>query len=221
MESVIFINFKTYKQGTGEEALNLVRTIEKVATNSHVKIIPVLQASDLREARDITKLEVWVQSIDPVDYGAHTGFIIAEAVKEDGAVGTFLNHSEHKFDEFDDLKKAVDRAKEVDLKTLVFAADIKELKKIVKLDPTYAAYEPPDLVGSKTTSVSESKPEIIKEASEIAKSKGVPLIVGAGIKSEKDVKISLSLGAVGVAVASDVVKAGDPERELSELASGY
>jgi len=123
--------------------------------------------------------------------------------------------------DFEDLAKAVARCLEVDLKTLVFASDLEELKRVLTLKPTYVAYEPPELIGSTTTSVATSQPEIIAKASVLTKEAGIPLIVGAGIASKEDVKKSLELGAVGVAVATDVVKAEDPKKEIVDLTQGF
>lgn len=218
---MIFINFKTYEQGTGVNAVVLAEILEEVAHEIQIKIIPVVQAADVKEIVQVSTLEVWVQHIDPVEFGAHTGAVVPEAVLEDGAVGTFLNHSEHKFSKFDELKIATDRAKQIGLKTLVFAADLEELTKVISLQPTYAAYEPPELVGSTKTSVAESKPDIISKAHDITRPKEIPLIVGAGVKSQEDVRTSLRLGAVGVAVASDVVKSQDPKKELLDLLRGF
>jgi triosephosphate isomerase len=218
---MIFVNFKTYEKGSGENALRLVRVLEAVSSETGVKIIPVLQTADIKEAVTITQLPVWGQNIDPVEFGAHTGAVLPEALLEDGAEGTFLNHSEHKFKEYEELKKAHDRCAEVGLKTLIFAANIEELKKVGNLKPTFISYEPPELVGSKTTSVAESKPEIISEAVEITKKEDLPLIVGAGIKSREDVKKSLELGAVGVAVASAIVDSDDPRGEIMKLVEGF
>lgn len=218
---MIFVNFKTYQKGTGERAISLVKVLEGVSTEAGVKVIPVVQAVDVREIVSVSTLSVWVQNIDPVEFGAHTGSVLAEAVKEDGAEGTFLNHSEHKFDDPGSLAKTVERARGVGLKTLVFAGDIAELKKVVKLKPTFVSYEPPELVGSKTTSVAKAKPEIISEAVEITRKHDLPLIVGAGIKSREDVRKSLELGAVGVAVASAIVDSQDPRRELMDLVEGF
>jgi len=218
---MIFVNFKTYEEGSGKAALSLVQTIEQVASEAQIKIIPVVQAVDIKEAVTGSKLEVWTQKIDPVEFGAHTGSIIPEAVFEDGASGTFLNHSEAKFEKFEDLKEANLRATQVGLKTLIFAANIEELKKVLELKPTFVSYEPPELIGNATTSVSQAKPEVIKEAAEISKEFGVPLIVGAGIHSMEDVRKSLELGAVGIAVASDIVKSEDPKHELMDLVEGF
>lgn len=218
---MIFVNFKTYPGGTGFQALKLVKVLEEVAHESQIKIIPVLQSTDIKEASIATTLEIWSQHVDPVEMGAHTGFILPEAVLEDGAMGTFLNHSEHKFVNFDDLKKANERAQSVGLKTLIFADGITELKKVIELKPSFVSYEPPELVGSATTSVSSAHPEIISEAANLSHGFGIPLIVGAGIHSMDDVRKSLELGAVGVAVASDIVKAEDPKKEIMDLVEGF
>src|SRR3989344_2097990 len=218
---MIFVNYKTYERGTGQNAVALTKVLEEVAHETQIKIIPVVQAADVKEIISSTTLEVWTQKVDPVEFGAHTGSIVPEAVLEDGAVGTFLNHSESRPATFDELAKTSDRAKSAGLKTLIFAKDIEELKNITSLSPNYLAYEPPELVGSSTSSVSTAKPEVIKEAAEIAKLAGTPLIVGAGIHSADDIKKSLGLGAVGVAVASDILKAEDPKKELLDLTEGF
>ena len=77
------------------------------------------------------------------------------------------------------------------------------------------------MVGSKKTSVAQAKPEIISQSVEIAKEADLPLIVGAGIKSTEDVRKSIELGAAGVAVASDVVAAKDPKKEILDLVEGF
>jgi triosephosphate isomerase len=195
--------------------------LEEVSKDTQVKIIPAVQAPDIKEIVSSTTLEVWSQKIDPVEFGAHTGSIIPEAVMEDGAMGTFLNHSESRFTNFDELAKASDRAKEVGLKTLIFAKDLEELKNVCSLNPNYVAYEPPELIGSATTSVAQAQPEIIGKAHEIANAAGIPLVVGAGVHSASDIRKSLDLGAVGVAVASDIMKAQDPRAELLNLVEGF
>lgn len=218
---MIFVNFKTYEEGTGQKAVGLVGILEVIARETQVKVIPVVQSSDVKEIVSSTTLPVWVQKIDPIEFGAHTGAVVPEAVVEDGAIGTFLNHSEAKFANFDDLAKASDRAKEVGLKTLIFAKDLDELKNVCSLNPNYVAYEPPELIGSTSISVAQAKPEVISQAHEIANAAGIPLIVGAGVHSQEDVRKSLELGAVGVAVASDIMKAEDPRKELLDLVGGF
>jgi triosephosphate isomerase (TIM) len=217
---MIFVNYKAYEEGTGQKAVALTKILEEVAHETQVKIIPVVQIIDAEMVVASTTLEVWIQHVDPVTYGAHTGWTLPEEAAKIGISGVFLNHSEHKFDSFDNLYTANEKAMAANLKTLIFASDLEELKKVCDLAPTYVAYEPAELVGSTTISVAEAKPEIISQAGGISRSFGLPLIVGAGIHTMADVKKSLELGAVGVAVATDIVKAVDPKRELLDLVEG-
>ena len=203
---MIFVNYKTYEEGTGQKAVVLTKILEEVAHETQVKIIPVVQIIDAESILAATTLEVWIQHVDPVSYGAHTGWTLPEEAARVGISGVFLNHSEHKFDNFENLSVANEKAKSANLKTLIFAG---------------VSYEPPEFIGSVTTSVAEAKPEIVSQAAGIARSFGLPLIVGAGIHSMDDVRKSLELGAVGVAVATDIVKAEDPKKELLDLTEGF
>jgi len=206
MKPIVVINLKTYKQG--KNAVELAKQIEKIDS----RIIVGVQASDVYEITKATKLRVYGQHVDWQKPGKHTGFILPEAVKKDKAIGSFLNHSEHKL-KFRVLKKTIKRCRQVGLKVLVFAKDLKEAKKIQKLKPDYLVVEPPELVGGKK-SVSKSKPELIKK---IAKKLKRGFLVGAGIHNREDVKIAMKLGASGIAVSSAITKARNPGKKLREL----
>ncbi len=217
---MIFVNFKTYAESTGENGRNLLKILEEVSKETKVKIVAAVQTIDLREAVANSTLEIWSQKIDPDDQGAHTGTLSGEAVVDAGIPGTFLNHSEAKMQK-EDLAKALEKAKALGLKTLIFAASLEELKEVLALKPTYASYEPPELIGRSDISVATAQPEIIAKASVLSKEAGIPLIVGAGISSNKDVKKSVELGATGVAVASYIIKAKDPKAAILDLTEGF
>lgn len=218
---MIFVNYKTFEESSGERAITLTKNLEEAAHESQVKIIPVVQIIDAERVTASTTLEVWIQHVDPVSFGAHTGWTLPEEAAKIGISGVFLNHSEHKFNDFEALRVANEKALAANLKTLIFAGDLDELKKITALAPTYVAYEPPELVGSTTNSVARAQPEIISQAAEIARSGGEPLVVGAGVSTMEDVKKSVELGAVGVAIATAVIKAADPKVKLLELVEGF
>ncbi len=206
MKPIIIINFKTYKQG--KAAIKLAKDIKEVSKD----IIIGVQASDINEIVKATKLNVFSEHVDYFESGRHTGYIVPEAIKIDGAKGSFLNHSEHKL-KFDILKKTIKRCKKVGLKTAVFASSLKEAKKIKRLKPTYLIIEPPELVAGKI-SVSQAKPDLIKK---IARELKYPFIVGAGVHSREDVKVAMKLGASGIAVSSAITTARNPRKKLKEL----
>lgn len=218
---MIVVNFKTFEESSGENGVQLVKILESAATNRIVPVVVAVQAIDLREICEVTSLPVWVQNIDSITYGAHTGLTLAEEAVSAGARGTLLNHSENKYDDFEKLEYAIKHAQNIGMEALVFASDLQELAKVVSFSPNFASYEPPELIGSQTTSVAQAQPEVIGKAYEICEKQGVPLIVGAGIHSTNDVRVSVSLGALGVAVATDIVKSANPAKSLSELMEGF
>lgn len=220
---MIFVNFKTYKEATAQRAVELVSHIVAAQTESKVPIIPVVQATDARLCVNTSGYSVWIQHIDSVGEGQHTGWVSPESVAESGIVGTFLNHSEHKFEEseWDALADLVVRCKKMSIETMVFAGELTELHSVLALRPDYAAYEPPELIASADTSVARAKPEMIEKAVAIAKEAKIPLIVGAGVKSREDVETSIKLGAKGVAVSSAVVLSPSPQDVLLDLAGGF
>lgn len=215
---MIFVNFKTYDASSTKKATSLAHKACDVSNDLKVEIIVCPQAVDLKEVVEVSDHEVWAQHVDYFERGRATGWFPAEVAKEVGAKGTLLNHSEHKLD-FDILQKTVKRCKEVGLKTLIFADSLEEAKKVSQLKPDWIGYEPPELVGSKTTSVARSKPDVIEKIV-----KALPetkILVGAGVKDQEDVRVSLERGAKAVGVASAVVLSDNPEAVLQDLASGF
>jgi len=208
MTITTIINFKTYSQATGKNALKLAKAIEKTGKN----IIVGVQATDISEISKKTGLKVYAQHVEHFSQGRNTGFVLPEAVKASGAAGVFLNHSEHKI-KFEDIKKTIERCRKLKLRTAVFAPNLKEAKKIEKLNPDYLVIEPPELVAGKV-SVAKAKPELIKKISQSLK---IKFIVGAGIRTKEDVRIAMKLGASGIAVSSAVTKAKNPAKILKEL----
>ena len=205
---MLFVNFKAYNESTGKNAIALAKLCEKVAIETGKEIIPVVQSVDISSIKN-----AFAQHVDEVEPGAQTGHITIEAVKQAGAIGTILNHSENRIP-MDKIKAVVERCKEKGFTVLVCAQDPEEVGLIAALKPDYVAYEPPELIGG-DISVSTAKPEVITES--VQKAGDVPLIVGAGVKNAQDVKISMELGAKGILVASGVIKAEDQEKALKDL----
>ncbi|MBI2499038.1 triose-phosphate isomerase [Candidatus Woesearchaeota archaeon] len=203
---MLIINFKTYKQG--ESVIKLAKLIKKINKN----IIIALQATDIYRVKKETNLQIYSQHVDHFEPGRNTGFILPEAIKSSGATGTFLNHSEHKLT-FNILKQTIKRCKKLNLKTIVFAKDLEEAKKISKLKPNFIALEPPELIAGKI-SVSQSNPDLIKRAIQEIKRN---ILVGAGVNNKKDVQIAKKLGAKGILVSSAVLKSSNPKKIIREL----
>ncbi|MDA4115343.1 MAG: triose-phosphate isomerase [Thaumarchaeota archaeon] len=212
---IMIINFKTYEEATGERALALARICRSVAMRFGKRIIISPQFTDIyRIARDgSAHTPVFAQHIDD-GIGKFTGSISPLAVKEAGAVGTLLNHSERRLP-IEEIGKRIKAAKAHGLMSLCFADSIEESLKIEAFAPEMIAYEPPELVGS-GISVSTARPSQITDfVTKVAPS--VRRLVGAGITNAGDVAKALELGADGWGVSSAFTKAKDPETILTEL----
>ena len=218
---VLFINFKTYEQGMGKNALKLAKECEAIAKETGKEIVLVVQAVDIRMISGEVGLPVFAQHVDPVGYGSSTGHILAEAVKEAGAAGTVINHAENKKDnEF--VEKAIARAKEAGLIVMVCAEDVKRAEELAKFNPDLIAVEPPELIGG-DISVSTAQPEIITESVRSIKAvnESIDVVTGAGIKNKEDVAKAIELGTMGVFVASGIVKAEDKKKAVEDMVNGF
>ena len=215
---ILIINFKTYKESIGIHADTLARLCEKVHLQTQKSIAIAVTPADLTRISSLVSIPVLSQHMDPDEYGSHTGKILAEDIRDNGAMGTLLNHSEDQY-RIDVLEKAVDRAREAKLVSVVCANNVDIAEAVAAFHPDFIAIEPPELIGG-DISVSSAKPEVIKETVErVHKVADIPILCGAGVKTKEDVKRALELGAQGILLASGIVKAEDPEKVLFEMVS--
>jgi triosephosphate isomerase len=217
---LVVINFKTYEEATGQKALELAIACDDVAKETNAEIIVCVQATDIYRIQQHVSIPVYAQHIDAADYGSNTGRVLPQAVQQAGAKGTLLNHSENRL-RVDIIEASIEAAKKVGLKTIICANDAIVGQAVYSMKPDFVAVEPPELIGG-DISVSSAKPSVIKDSvNRICKLGGYhKVLVGAGVKTNKDLKKSLKLGARGVLLASGITKAKDPRKALKELVKG-
>ncbi len=214
---VIVVNTKAYKEGMGENLVELSRIMERIKEEYGVRMIVAVQPSDIRLINHFN-IDVFSQHVDAIEYGSHTGWISPYAVKSAGAVGTLINHSEHRM-KVEDIAKAVEISKKIRLETIICAGTSEISKAVACFSPDYVAVEPPELIGG-DISVTKAQPEIVKKAVDSVHSinKNVKVLCGAGIKNGKDVSKAVELGAEGILVASGVVKVKEREKAIEDMA---
>ena len=216
MQPLIVVNFKTYASALGLNAVKLAKAMEK-ASQDHVRMVAVVSAFDLSSVvQAAPSLEVWTQHLDPVGFGSNTGWLQPDNAIEHGASGTIINHAEHKV-ELDHVRTLLEMLPE-GFPVCACAADVEEAKALARLNPTYIAVEPPELIGG-DISVTTADPAIVSDTVAAVKAVNpkVRVLCGAGVKSGKDVATALELGAEGVLLASGVTKATDVHAVLSDL----
>jgi len=214
----ILVNFKTYIEATGRKALELAKKAEKASLETEVCIGVAPQFVDIRMIAEEVSIPVFAQHIDPIKPGRCTGFILPEAIREAGAVGTIINHSEKQL-KLSEIELAVERAHECDLTSLVCIGSHRLARRIASFNPDMIAVEPPELIAT-GIAVSKAKPEVVAKTVETVKGVNPKIVVlcGAGIIRGEDVAAALKLGTEGVLVASGVVKAKNPYKVLLEFA---
>ena len=215
---IILVNFKTYLEATGKKSLEIAKAAEKVSLETEVCIGLAPQFADITPTASFTAVPVFAQHIDPIKPGSFTGHILPEAVKEAGAVGTLINHSERRL-KLADIDATITRAREVGLISVVCTNNAAVSAAAAALKPDVIAVEPPELIGSGIP-VSKAKPEVVTGTVELVKqvNPNVVILCGAGITKGEDVAAALELGTEGVLVASGIVKAKDVYKALLDFA---
>ncbi len=213
---IILINFKAYENSFGEKGIQMAKIIEKVSREYSTDIIISVPATMIYKITQEVSIPVFAQHVDSVSLGARTGHITVEMIKDAGAKGSLLNHSEKRI-RLDEIDDAIQKLNKEGLESVVCVDRYSIVAPIGMLGPSSILIEPPELIGS-GISVSKAKPEVItKGVEEINKVKGVDLIAGAGISSGDDVYTSIKLGAAGIGVASAVMKSSNPEQVIESF----
>ena len=216
----IVLNVKTYAEATGIKALEIAQIMDRISQEIDASMAIAVQATDISICAEKVKIPVFAEHIDPITPGSHTGWTLPESVKETGADGTLINHSEHRL-KLADIDFCVTRAKELNLDHIVCTNNISTSKAAAVFSPNFIAVEPPELIGG-DISVTTADPDIVSGSVDAVKdiNKNVKVLCGAGVKNGMDVAKSIELGAEGVLLASGIVKAKDKESVIRDLASG-
>ncbi|GAB3410643.1 triose-phosphate isomerase [Haloparvum alkalitolerans] len=212
----VLVNLKAYPC----DPVAVATAARDVAEETGVRVAVSPQAADLARVAE-TGVETWAQHVSPNAHGSHTGSTLAEAVAENGAVGTLINHSERRL-KLADIDAALEAADRADLETVVCANNPAQSGAAAALGPDAVAVEPPELIGG-DDSVATADPGIVEDAVAAVEAvdPAVDLYCGAGVSTGDDVSAAGELGAEGVLLASGVAKADDPEAVLRDLTWPY
>lgn len=217
MKRPFIINFKNYEEASAANAIKLAKAAERVAQKLRMEIVVAPPQPSLAIVAKSVKIPVVCQHVDDANVGSTTGFFVPEIAKSCGAIGSLINHSEHRI-EMKSIANLVERMRKLGMTSIVCARDPREVMEISVFEPDFIAIEPPELIGS-GRAVSKENPLIIKRSIEASGSRS-RVICGAGITDRGDVAKAIELGSHGILVASGIVKADSWAGKISELASG-
>lgn len=216
---IVILNYKTYLESRGENALELARALKSASEESGITMVAAPQAADIYRIQDQISLPIFAQHIDPITPGGHTGSNLIETLIEAGISGSLINHSENRM-KLADIDEVIQLCKQNDIESCVCTNNIATSKAIATFSPDAVAVEPPELIGTGIP-VSQAQPEVVEDSVKGVKSinKKIKVLCGAGISTGDDMKAAMDLGADGVLLASGIVKAKNPKEALLDLVS--
>ena len=233
---MFIINCKNYNEISGVRINKLSQIAEKISKKYKIQIA-IAPPHHLLASIKKSKLLVFAQHLDDAKIGSTTGYMIPEIVKKSKVNGALINHSEHRISSKEikvngalinhsehrisskEITNLVKRLKKLKMKTVVCVKNVREAEKYAKLNPTYIAIEPPELIGT-GRAISNERPELITKSLHVVKKakNTTKLLCGAGIVTTKDVERAMKLGSHGILVASGIVKSRNWQRDIEGFA---
>ena len=200
----------------GNELLELMIKIDKIAHKYEMDVLADVQTTDLRLISENTseRIHVYSQHMDSIPVGRGMGTILPEAVKATGAVGVMLNHAERKLT-LPEIREAIRRADEVGLATIVCADTEEEIKAVAAMNPNIVVAEPSELIGTGISVGREYVDTCIRLVKEI--NPEIMVLPSAGISCGRDCYNIIKAGADASGSSSAVCKAKDPAQMVDEM----
>ena len=207
------VNPKAYIYG--EESVRLAKYADRLAEESDVDVFFTGQLIDLPSVkRETGHVIVTAQHMDGLVPGRGMGHVLPEALAGAGVEAVFLNHAEHAMS-VSQLAKAMSRADELGILTIVCADSVEEAGALAGLHPDIMVCEPTSLIGTGKVSgggYMEATRRAVKEISP-----DTLVLQAAGISTGDDVYQAIMSGADGTGATSGIVAAADPYQAMKEM----
>ena len=154
--------------------------------------------------------------MDTLRPGRGMADILPEALRAAGAEGVVVNHCEKPMS-LPQIKKTIDRARELDMLVFACADTVAEAKAIAELHPDIINPEPSELIGGTGGGVSDMGyvKEVIKEIRAI--DADILIEQAAGITNGEQVYNFIMAGSEAAGAASGIMNAKDPIAMIDEM----
>lgn len=199
----------------GKTLLDMAIGLDKLSEKYDIDVVLDIPDTEIfNVAQHVKRVHVYSQHMDSLPVGRGMGRTLPEAVKAAGAVGVMLNHAEHKLT-LDEIEKAIKRADEVGLATMVCADSVEEVKAIAKLSPNIIVAEPSELIGTGKPADKAYVDEVIRVIREI--NPDIKPFPSAGITKGEDCYNIIKAGASASGCSSAIAKAAEPLKLAEEM----
>ncbi|NMC46718.1 MAG: triose-phosphate isomerase [Chloroflexi bacterium] len=201
----------------GKKALELAQYADEMSVKYDVSIIFTPQCVDIPLlAKHTRHIHVFAQHMDAIKAGRGIGTILPEAIREAGAQGFLLNHSEKRVP-LAEIKETIRRGDEVGLVSMICADTPAQAAEIARFNPNIILAESPELIG--VGKREENDQQQIQEINRLVWQINPDILVlhGAGIKCGQDIYEVIKNGAQGSGSTSGILLAHDPFVMLEEM----
>ncbi len=200
----------------GDTVLEYAKAADDAAEKYDIDVLFITPVVEIRRVVENTKnLIVLAPYMDTLRPGRGMADILPEAVRDAGAKGVVVNHSEKPMS-LPAIKATIDRAHELDMIAFACADTIAEAKAIAQLNPDIINPEPSELIGGgKGVSDMSYVMESIKVIKEI--NPNIMVEQAAGISQPQQVYDFIMAGSEAAGAASGIVNAEDPIKMIYEM----
>ena len=200
----------------GDTVLEYAKVADKAAEKYDIDVLFITPAAEIRRVVENTKhLIVLAPYMDTLRPGRGMADILPEALKAAGAKGVVINHCEKPMS-LPQMKKTIDRARELDFLVFACADTLEEAKAIAQLHPDIINPEPSQIIGGGN---GVSPMDYVKDSIKVIKEIYPDILVeqAAGITNGQQVYDFIMAGSEAAGAASGIMNAADPVAMIDEM----
>lgn len=200
----------------GDTVLEYAKAADEAAEKYDIDVLFITPAVEIRRVVENTKhLIVLAPYMDTLRPGRGMADILPEALKAAGAKGVVINHCEKPMS-LPQMKKTIDRARELDFLVFACADTLEEAKAIAQLHPDIINPEPSQIIGGGN---GVSPMDYVKDSIKVIKEIYPDILVeqAAGITNGQQVYDFIMAGSEAAGAASGIMNAADPIAMIDEM----
>ena len=200
----------------GDTVLEYAKAADRAAEKYDIDVLFITPAVEIRRVVENTKnLIVLAPYMDTLRPGRGMADILPEALKAAGAQGVVINHCEKPMS-LPQMKKTIDRARELDFLVFACADTLEEAKAIAQLHPDIINPEPSAIIGGGN---GISPMDYVKDSIRVIKEIYPDILVeqAAGITNGDQVYDFIMAGSEAAGAASGIMNADDPLSMIDEM----
>ena len=200
----------------GDKVLEYALAADRAAEKYDIDVLFITTPVEIRRVAENTKhLIVLAPYMDTLRPGRGMADILPEALKAAGAQGVVINHCEKPMS-LPQMKKTIERARELDFLVFACADTLDEAKAIANLHPDIINPEPSGIIGG---GKGVSPMDYVKDSIRVIKEIDPSILVeqAAGITNGQQVYDFIMAGSEAAGAASGIMNAEDPLAMIDEM----